>query len=306
MPSVSHRLSRHLGLVPRPACQLLLLAAGYGAYLLAVLVPEYVGRYGFLMVADSAVFFGGLGFRIFAQPTSMSWEEFENMLTTLSLCQDLLAPLVFFGAAIALLRWQARWIGIGAKTVLWLCWLVALLDIPGSLFFSAFGTEAFTAIFAGVPFTVFCWCCLFLAMLNSWSTSKSLGRLTIWRRIFAAPLLMFSCWSALSGVVAGGQAAWLADSQPYCIASAPPYHPIDSIFDLRGANFYTSSAASEYPYYENFHAVLIVLTDDGPRYWNWSIRSMRFDPLPQHAVESVRTRSLCPLEEGFISGLIWS
>ncbi len=276
--------------------QLCFLAAGFGAYLFAVHAPDSRFLSGFWMFAyhySGADFF----------PNS----QVEERLREFSLGYVLFAPLVFFATAIARIRYKAALMPQFARLVLWPIVIIGFVDIFASFLLGAFGTSAAGVVGFLVALTVFCWSCLFLSLLAGCESRGSIGCLTKWHRFLLAPILVISIWSTFSGLAAGLQAVWIANGRPYCIAKEgrSPYETIDSVFDLRGTNLFTSRTGYKDTDRQYFHAFLVVATLQGERHWNWSIASMRFDRLERFAPNPVEGTSACVPEDRFLERLTW-
>ena len=87
--------------------------------------------------------------------------------------------------------------------------------------------------------------------------------------LLLAPLAV-ALWSLVSGVALVWQANRLADNRAFCVATHDQSTPVRTFAQLRGLSIYTTTAG----WY--FHGLLIVETDTGKEFYNWSPRRMKF------------------------------
>ena len=87
-------------------------------------------------------------------------------------------------------------------------------------------------------------------------------------------------WSLVSVPAAIVQANLAAGGAPFCIGEHGRKASIESLWDLRGFSFYTTDTGYKDTSRWYFHGVLVVQTEAGRRYFNWSPRSFSFDPVP--------------------------
>ncbi len=85
--------------------------------------------------------------------------------------------------------------------------------------------------------------------------------------------LAVALWSLISGVALVWQANRLADNRAFCVATHDQSTPVRTFAQLRGLSLYTTTAG----WY--FHGLLIVETDTGKKFYNWSPRRMRFQKI---------------------------
>ncbi len=114
--------------------------------------------------------------------------------------------------------------------------------------------------------------------------------------LLLAPLAV-ALWSLISGVAVVWQANRLADNRTFCVAAHDQSAPIRAFAQLRGLSFYTTTAG----WY--FHGLLIVETDTGKEFYNWSPRRMKFQKTenPERFIAS--PLNVCTPQTGYWANL---
>ena len=276
--------------LPIPPIKLALIFAAFGIYLIGTVIPD--GRFasGLLMLA------------ILFRPIDLGHgDAVERFLNIGSLVLIFLPALLFQASVLALAHTSGR---LTRNVIVWIFITLSLMA-AADIFFTGllngvFGTEASAAISALVALTVFSWTLLFITLILEAITGGS-SRRTLWTRwISGSIIVLITTWSIVSGISAAAQALDIASGRPYCIAHTRPrpYVTLASIFDIRGTNFYTDVTGYKSTSRWYFHAVLVAGND----YWNWSIRSMRFDRIerPHRQFDLV---GACEPTRGFLARL---
>lgn len=91
---------------------------------------------------------------------------------------------------------------------------------------------------------------------------------------------VIAMWSLAMIVPAATSAIRISDGNPYCIATHGR-EEINSIWGLRGLEFYTTRSHIITGWRPLFHGVMIVDVSGGRHYYNWSPRHLRFDQIPK-------------------------
>jgi len=125
----------------------------------------------------------------------------------------------------------------------------------------------------------------------------SFGRLNTNEIRFAWSGLIISSvvalWSLIAVPVILIQANNIARENPYCLARHDRSAQTSSATDLRGLSFYTTATGFKSTSNWYFHGVLIVETESGLQYFNWSPRYFRFDRIEHPDRFIVPLRGLC-------------
>ena len=109
--------------------------------------------------------------------------------------------------------------------------------------------------------------------------------------------LAVALWSLVSGAAVVWQANRLADNRAFCVAAHDQSTPIRAFAQLRGLSFYTTTAR----WY--FHGLLIVETDNGKEFYNWSPRRMKFQQVERPERFIASPLNVCTPQAGYWANL---
>lgn len=184
--------------------------------------------------------------------------------------------------------------------------VLALLDLPGQVLISGLTTDAAAGVRLLVAATI-----LAATVLLGSLAAQALGRANRRRRLVNGVCLVVilgAClWSWAVFAAASSGAASIAGRDPYCIANAraerPDYRPIASVLLLRGSHLFTDRTGYKDTSRWYFNGLLLVRREEGIAYYNWSIRSWRFDRLPADRFIAP-IRGACEPRPGFLRSLL--
>jgi len=114
--------------------------------------------------------------------------------------------------------------------------------------------------------------------------------------LLLAPLVV-ALWSLVSGAAVVWQANRLADNRAFCVAAHDQSPPVRTFAQLRGLSFYTTTAR----WY--FHGLLIVETDNGKEFYNWSPRRMKFQKIEHPKRFIASPLNVCTPQTGYWANL---
>lgn len=212
-----------------------------------------------------------------------------------------LVPQLFYFVCAPLHLLRRSLIDLVVLAILRVLAALSLIDmVLTPLLTGALGTDANFGVFFLVSASLFAWDVL-LCGIGCRIADRGIVMALLPARVPGFFIGAVIAWSILSGLMAAGQAVWLAAGQPYCIAG--PDNDVRSVFDLRGSNLFQARADDHHETLDH-HAVLVVATTDEERHaWNWSMTRMSWSPLRRPPPS--RTRPSCRLVENFLSQLAW-
>ena len=120
--------------------------------------------------------------------------------------------------------------------------------------------------------------------------------------LLLAPLAV-ALWSLVSGVAVVWQANRLADNHAFCVAAHDHSAPIRTFAQLRGLSFYTTASGYKSTSRWYFHGLLIVKTDTGKDYYNWSPRRMKFQQIKHPERFKISPLNVCRPHTDFWANL---
>jgi hypothetical protein len=145
-------------------------------------------------------------------------------------------------------------------------------------------------------------CCYLLVLRTVWLFMKkrSSALISVFNNFLLIVISLASFWSLGVAALVSYQSVKIANDKPYCLAIAAK--EITSLWQLRGADFYTTATGYKDSSRWYFHGLLKTYAGE----WNWSSRLLRFESLyaSTSGDQDIDPDGVCQPKKHFINGLL--
>ncbi len=230
---------------------------------------------------------------------ALNGEEWRGWSTFSLVAMAQFAALLPFVLALLIAARGARLPVLAAELLAALAFVLGLLLSLAAALFAGGGSGI--VLLKGVLLTMAVVGCLL------WTAWDNLSRRD--RRLARYALLIpaaVAVWSLICVPVVMAQASRVAQGAPFCMARHEPGpSPVRSLWDLRGFSLHTTLSGYKDTSRWYFHGLLLAETPEGERFFNWSPRRMRFDPIDRPDLFVAGLRDACTPRDHFWR-LLWT